>query len=157
MDTSTLYPLQLVDVRLYDAVLERLEAADAPETDDEADAAAPLLRISVQAVKRSSAQASAFLTVEIRGPVASDPRFHISFTLEGLFEAQLDLDDLSEDVWQEFEKVFAVTLLWPYAREYTQSFSRRMRENLPVLPTLNRLTLQQMAAAERCPEPEDPS
>ena len=157
MDTSTLYPLQLVDVRLYDAIVERLEPSEAHEVDGEASTAAPLLQIRVQAIKRSKERACALLTVEIRGPEAANPLFHIKFTLEGLFESRLDLEELPEDVWQEFERVSAVTLLWPYAREYTQSFSRRMREDLPVLPTLNRLALQQVAANEKSSELEDAS
>lgn len=156
MEAKALYPLQLVDVRLYTMGLERLETTTPTTSVTPESTPEPLgtfLGIAVKIARNPERKrVSAFLTIEIKGPDANRPEFHLNFTLEGLFEAQLDLDAIEETIWKEFENTSAVTLLWPYAREYTHSFARRMRADLPVLPTLNRLGMQQAAAAAMSPD-----
>jgi hypothetical protein len=73
--------------------------------------------------------------------------------IEGLFEAQCDFEAIDAVTWEEFEGTSAITLLWPYAREYLHSFARRMRADLPVLPTLHRLRIGK--AADTAAPPED--
>lgn len=151
MESEMLYPMQLLDVRLYDMSLERMtpaepDASGTSETDQ--DTPAPSFTINVDTVRHAEReQVSVFLTIEIKGPDADRPEFDLRFTLEGLFEAQLALAAIEESTWAEFENTSAITLMWPYAREYTHSFSRRMRADLPLLPTLNRLGMQKAAAA----------
>ena len=151
MESELLYPLQLLDVRLYAMSLERLTPAESATSDaSEAnqDAPAPSFTVNVDTVRHAEReQVSVFLTIEIKGPEAQHPEFDLHFTLEGLFEAQLALDAIEDSIWAEFESTSAITLMWPYAREYTHSFSRRMRADLPLLPTLNRLGMQKAAAA----------
>lgn len=158
MEPQMLYPLQLLDVRLFEAHVERLISE---ATTDEANAdvphgPTPFLKVDNRTLcHEDDNQISVFLTVEIKGPDAERPEFRLHFTLEGFFEAQVDISEIDEAIWQEFEQTSSLTLLWPYAREYTHSFSRRMRVDLPVLPTLNRLTLLQLAQQPVAMEEKD--
>lgn len=145
MKPQMLYPLQLLDVRLFEAVVKRivLDGTASAEPADSEHIANPFLMVDADVVRHNGAnKVSVFLTVEIKGPEAKRPEFHLRFTLEGFFESSVAFDEIDEATWQEFEQTSSITLLWPYAREYTHSFSRRMRVDLPVLPTLNRLAMQ---------------
>ena len=151
MDTSNFYPLQLLDVRLYDAVLKRREPKEslAEETTptEETEGNVPSLGVDIKVIRHAKRRVSVFLTLDIKGPTSESPEFNLHYTLEGFFEARMNFEDIAEETWAEFEHVSSLALLWPYAREYTQSFVRRMRVRLPVLPTLNRLALQNAAVS----------
>lgn len=134
MDRSRHYPLQLMDVRLYEAHLLRPEDAEEPEAPGEA---IPIT-VEVDVRKRPPDRASVLLTIKVSG---DDDSFDITLVLEGLFEANCDLEDLDSDFWHEFSNVSAMTLLWPYGRECLSTITRRMRLDLPMLPTLNRLAM----------------
>ncbi len=155
MEPETLYPLQLLDVRLYTMTLERFAREEAAaESEDEQNAGAPFLGFNVEIVRPTAGrQLSVFLTLELKGPDGRKPEFRLHFVIEGLFEAQCDFDTIDAAMWEEFERTSAITLLWPYAREYTHSFARRMRADLPVLPTLHRLQIGK--ATEPAPTPEE--
>jgi preprotein translocase subunit SecB len=141
MGPSALYPIQLLDVRLYEATIERFPVDQAPEIDE--DMALPV-EIDLKVVKQSARRASAFLEMDTLSPTQESPEFHLRFTLEGLFEAQVDLDEIDPQTWDEFQDVSALSLLWPYARECMHSFARRMHVDVPILPTLHRLAMSEM-------------
>lgn len=155
MEPEALYPLQLLDVRLYTVTLERFALEEpATESEEEQNTGAPFLGINVEIVRRAEhRQLSVFLALELKGPDGKKPEFRLHFVIEGLFEAQCDFDAIDAATWEEFERTSAITLLWPYAREYMHSFARRMRADLPVLPTLHRLRIGK--AAEHPTSPED--
>lgn len=134
MERSTLYPLQLVDVRLYEAHLTRPGEA-APETSEEEGIP---LEVEVTLNRMSPERVSVLFKLKARGD--KDP-FDVTLVLEGLFEAQCDLDDLDSSFWDEFTAVSAPTLIWPYARECMGTIAWRMRLDLPILPTMNRLAM----------------
>jgi len=155
MEPEVLYPLQLLDVRLYTMTLERF-APEEPvaESEEEQNAGTPFLGINVEIVRRAEhRQLSVFLALELKGPDGKEPEFRLHFVIEGLFEAQCDFEAIDSATWEEFERTSAITLLWPYAREYLHSFARRMRADLPVLPTLHRLRIGN--AADTAAPPED--
>jgi len=144
MDPQTRYPFQLLDVRLYTATIKRLTPKSTTSETTERHIA-PFLSINTKIQRQDQHnRISVFLNLEIKGLNSDDPEFHLEFTLEGIFETQSAFSDIEETLWKEFEELSAVTLLWPYAREYAQNFFQRMRINMPLLPTLNRLALQQM-------------
>jgi preprotein translocase subunit SecB len=146
MEPQIRYPLQLLDVRLFEATVKRITHEDTTNSSEPEEnyTAAPFLNVDADVLRiEEKNRVSVLLTIEIKGPDTDAPEFHLRFTLEGLFESQIDLAEIDEAMWQEFEQISSITLLWPYAREYTQSFSRRMRVDLPVLPTLNRLAMQE--------------
>ncbi len=134
MDTSVRYPLQLTDVRLYEAHLTR------PVGDGQNAPAEPGLPITIEVVvdRLPPNQVLAQLTLAFEG---SDDPFDIRLVLEGLFESEGSLDDLDDEFWREFESVSAPMLIWPYARECVSTIAWRGRLDLPILPTLNRLAM----------------
>ena len=144
MSESSLYPFQLMDVRLYEAVIERLETdeSEAPPAAkaDGGETQVPLgIELTVQKLEKQ--EVSVFLSLQFSQLPDREPAFRLCFTLDGLFATYADLDDIEEGVWEDFRSLSAITLLWPYARECAQSFFHRMRVDFPPLPTLNRLTL----------------
>ena len=151
MDTSNFYPLQLLDVRLYDAAIKRMEPKESivEETTptEETEGNTPSLGVNIKVLRHAKRRVSVFLTLDIKGPTSESPEFNLHYTLEGFFEARMDFEDIAEETWTEFEHASSLALLWPYAREYTQSFVRRMRVMLPILPTFNRLALQNAAVS----------
>jgi preprotein translocase subunit SecB len=145
MEGNTLYPLQLLDVRLYEADLKRIRFQDIrdEEESDDGQLPVPKLGVKVEILRYAeSRSASVRVTLDVDGPDGEAPDFHLSFTLEGFFEAQVELNEIDETTWEEFENTSALALIWPYAREALHSFTRRMRVDLPVLPTLNRLAMR---------------
>ena len=143
MGELDLYPFQLLDVRLYEATIERFE----PDEQAEVEGAAELpLSLDLSLVKHSDRRISAFFTLSTKSPEEQAHGFHIRLTLQGLFESRVDLEEIEQEVWQEFEDLSAACLLWPYARECMQSIAHRMREDLPILPTLNRLEMSSLGS-----------
>jgi preprotein translocase subunit SecB len=146
MEENVMYPLQLLDVRLLEVKVKRFEPEEQLTEEHEENLYQLPLGIDVEVLKRSPEYFSVLVTLDIKGPDPDNPEFYIHFTLDGLFEASEDLEETNPELWEEFKQTSALTLLWPYAREYTQSFVRRMRVELPVLPTLNRLAMQAIAS-----------
>ncbi len=134
MKQSIRYPLQLVDVRLYEAHLTRPDGMDSETAPEEA---IPL-EIEIGLNRVPPDRVSVFLTLTTKG---HEDSFRVKLVLEGLFESECNLDELRSDFWEEFSTTSAATLLWPYARECIGTIAWRMRLDLPVLPTLNRLTV----------------
>lgn len=135
MGQSTPYPFQLLDVRLYEAVIERLEPDESVEAEDIAQIP---IAVNLEVVEHSDRRLSAFLTLDTKG---LENEFRLRFTLQGVFETSVDLKDVEQELRQEFEDHSAVFLLWPYARECMHNFAHQIRKDLPLLPTLNRLAM----------------
>jgi preprotein translocase subunit SecB len=145
MEQSALYPIQLLDVRLYEATIKRFPVDEIPEVDEDI----PLpVQIDLDVVKHSTERASVFLTMDVLSPTQESPEFHLRFTVEGLFESQVALDEIDRQTWDEFKDVSALSLLWPYARECMHSFAKRMHVDVPILPTLHRLAMSAMRSEE---------
>jgi len=148
MDSSKRYALQLVDVRLYEAHLTRPDEREVLEQSREG----YQLNIEVDLDLMPPDRVSVLLTLNASG--SEDP-FDITLVLEGFFEASCDLDQLDDGFWLEFQAVSAPTLIWPYARECMSTATRRMRLDLPMLPTLNRLPMVAPSAGDAPPADAD--
>lgn len=140
------YPYQLLDVRLFEARIDRLENEE-PVLEDEKS------KIQLAYSKSINKDAekdliSVLLQVVIDGSDQEKSGYHIEFSLEGLFNSIPKNDEVGEAVQKEFEEVSSVSLLWPYVREYLHNFSWRMRLDIPVLPTLNSLSMPDEPADE---------
>lgn len=140
-DTSVSYPFQLMDVRLHDVHVERFnnenDSNSPSEIPDEKTAIA--LNINFKIKKHEKDFVSSFLFVNFSGPLEVNPEFKIEFTLEGLFEVDRDFSEIDQNIWDEFKELSGISMIWPYAREFSQNILNRMREDLPLLPTLNQL------------------
>ena len=138
MHESDPYPYQLLDVRLFEARIDRLEKENPVLEDGES-------KIQLAYSKSINKDAekdliSVLLQVVIDGSDQEKTGYHIEFSLEGLFNAIQGDDEVDEVLQEEFEEISSVSLLWPYVREYLHNFSWRMRLEIPVLPTLNSLS-----------------
>jgi len=140
-DTSINYPFQLMDVRLHEVHVERFnnenDSNSSTEISDEKKAIT--LNITFKIKKHEKDFVSSYLFVNFSGPLEGNPEFKVEFTLEGLFEVDRDFSEIDQNIWDEFKELSGLSMVWPYAREFTQNILNRMREDLPLLPTLNRL------------------
>lgn len=151
MSQLDLYPFQLLDVRLFEATIERFEPDELAEVEAEPEGGPeqPLpLGISLDIEKHSPKYMSVFLGLQLEYPPGQARTICLSFVLEGLFKNLLDPEDITHEVWQEFEDLSAINLLWPYAREYMNSFAERARIDLPLLPTVNQLRVVRPSSEE---------
>ena len=139
-----LYPIQLIDVRLYEIFVERVATAD-DQGDEEEGHSPPLIKIETGFFRDPPRHIVARLTLDIQGPQGDNPHIRMHVSIEGLFEVLVEsLDHLGESTLEEFERRSAVALLWPYAREHVHNLFQRMRVYFPLLPTLNVLALQRL-------------
>jgi len=60
--------------------------------------------------------------------------FWLRFALIGFFSAEKDLS--TEDL-ADFVRMYTLSILWPYAREYAADQIRRTGETAPALPVIN--------------------
>ncbi len=154
MHEDTIYPFQLFDVRLFEASIKRFAVED-DNSDAEAESNQPeedvIIPLSIEARmgQRIDDLISVFLDFDIKGPLKDTVEFQIQFTLEGMFEAKQPLDEIEEELWDDFQQRSSISLLWPHARELTSSFVDRMRADLPLLPTMNRLDFSAAAVEDK--------
>ncbi len=143
-DSSESYPFQLVDVRLFDVHVERFhdEKVMASSTEASNEKIVIPLKINFKLEKYENNLVSSFLNLSFSGPLEKTPEYKVEFTLEGVFEADRDFSEIDEKIWDEFKRLSGLTMVWPYAREFSQNILNRMREELPLLPTLNRLIVR---------------
>lgn len=132
------YPFQLLDVRLYEMSLERFAIE---ESNDNEDGGLPSFAFGSEMIKHSERSVSIILSFDINGPSDESPEFNLKFAVEGLFSAQTDLDEINKEIREDFESISSLNLLWPYAREQAHNIFHRMREDVPILPTLDRVTI----------------
>jgi preprotein translocase subunit SecB len=97
--------------------------------------------IEMSFVEHDERFVSAFLRLDLKEPPEETRVARLRFAIEGIFQSTVDLEDIEEEIWQDFKDVSAATLLWPYARELADNFARRMRLDFALLPTLNRLSM----------------
>lgn len=147
MNETLIYPFQLFDVRLYEVNIERLEPEDDKTSDIENEGGVeegPSLLIGRGMKAHSERELSVFLNCNVRGPDCENPEFVLKITLEGMFEIQVDYDDVDPEMRKEFEEHSSLSLLWPFARELLDHFAVRMRVILPMLPTLNQANFEEV-------------
>ena len=140
MAELNLYPFQLLDVRLYEATIKRFSSDEFDEVDAGSEEQ-PSLAFNLRLNKQENRLISVFLNIEIQSLDQDRGKFVLDFTLEGIFEARVDYDEIDQSIWEEFNHQSSISLLWPYAREYANEFIIRTRESLPLLPTFNRLSI----------------
>lgn len=141
------YPIQLLDVRLYEVFLERL-IVDEPNDNENEAVPIPSFAFGSKLIKHSERMVSVLISFDIDGPSEESPEFNLKFSIEGLFSAQANFDDIDEEIRKDFESLSSINLLWPYAREQAQNIFHRMREDIPILPTLDRVTMGELLEKE---------
>jgi preprotein translocase subunit SecB len=145
MKEYSLYPFQFLDVRLFNTNISRFNKQEQENVDENHETPENRelpLAIKIETLRQGDRNVTVHLNIDIEGPDSESPQYNINFTLEGMFISEEDLDNIDEKIWEDFENRSALSLLWPYAREYLHNITFRMREFIPLLPTLNLLNLQ---------------
>ena len=127
---ETHYIVQCEDVRLITSSLKPLIVEESGERKSN-------FAFKIRAVVEGQT-AYSYLDVLARHYIEEGPEevegFELRFVLMGTFCAEADVS--SEDLG-EFVKMYTLTVLWPYAREYASDQIRRAGGNVMVLPIIN--------------------
>ena len=68
--------------------------------------------------------------------------FELSFIMMGVFYSQ---EDIPPDDFADFIRRYSLSIVWPYAREYTSDQLRRCGQIFPTLPIINpRMVTEQL-------------
>ena len=124
------YMIQCEDIRLISSVLQPII-----EEGEESGESQFAFRIWAMVEDLDS---FSYLEVQAKLFIPGEPEemrgYNLRFVLMGKFHAQ---DEISTDAMSEFVKIYTLSLLWPYAREYTSDQLRRTGEHEVVLPIIN--------------------
>jgi len=128
----SLFPFQLVDVRLHEVRAKRCPIKSEQELE------VPF-SIELQPVQEDSGSDRFAIGVSFRAelPLSKTQACLISLTLEGLFTSLVALSTIKPETADRFKSVDAIVLLWPYVRQYVHDLTTRMRLDFPPLPTLD--------------------
>ncbi len=143
--TPERFPIQLVDVYLYEAEVRRgAKGSDDPEgptLDTHIGALSPM-----EPASDFSVRLSADILCPFRGGEAI-AKVHTAIL--GIFH---DTQELSDEARIHFAETQAIMILWPYLRAYTAELTKMTAIDIPILPTLDVLdTLNALDSAEATP------
>jgi len=130
--TTSAFPFQLTDVRLFQVKVER----HTPEQEGEEPPSLSVLLIKGEAPPTAS-EFSLWLQFETEWPHSDASKCSISLSMEGYFKAIVDPTALKAEVIDRFKEADAILLLWPYLRETLHSLTERMRLEVPPLPVID--------------------
>jgi preprotein translocase subunit SecB len=134
------FPIQLTDVRLKEI---HAEVAEPEEDEQEA-----TTRVSSTVEENPDPEGFfATLRLDTCRMAGEEEVLTLAVTVEGAFRAVGDLDEIDQEVAQEFMERDILLLLWPYLREEVHSLTRRMRLPVPPLPVVDVRTLVQAGEA----------
>lgn len=129
------FPIQLIDVRLRAIHAEVAEAAE--EGEQEA-----TTKVSSTIEENPDPEGFfATLRLDTCRMAGEEEVLTLAVTIEGAFEAVGDLNDIDQEVTEDFMERDILLLLWPYLREQVHSLTRRMRLPVPPLPVVDVRTL----------------
>ena len=124
------YTVQCADVRLISSALKPAIAEKGPGK-------SPHFAFRVRALVQGT-KAYSYLEVHVNHRIPAAPAkvtsFELSFVLMGTFIAKQNMP--SSDL-ANFVKMYTVTVLWPYAREYATDQFRRAGSGDIILPIIN--------------------
>jgi hypothetical protein len=128
----SLFPFQLIDIRLYELSMERCD----PE--EENIRPAPVsIGLGSSEENNDSEEFGLLLTFNASFPLGDHPRCKIHLALEGLFRSVVDFDTIKPDVIERFKSNDAMILFWPYLRQILHDITERMRLDIPPLPIID--------------------
>lgn len=135
------FPIQLTDVRLKEIHAEVAGAAE----EDEQEATT---RVSSTIEENPDPEGFfATLRLDTCRTAGEEEVLTLAVTIEGAFRAVGDLDEIDQEIAEEFMERDILLLLWPYLREQVHSLTRRMRLPVPPLPVVDVHTLVQAGEA----------
>jgi preprotein translocase subunit SecB len=122
-----IFPFQLVDVRLHEVKIERLDLA-------EEEAGKIPLKLNIQAGDEppNTDEFDLLLTFDVTFPIA-----HIYLAIEGHFTSIVDTETIKPEVIRRFKASDSIILLWPYLRQTFHDLTTRMRLDIAPLPIID--------------------
>ncbi|MCX6064951.1 MAG: protein-export chaperone SecB [Chloroflexi bacterium] len=127
---ATHYSVQCEDIRLISSTLQPIIKKGATDS-------ASNFAFRIHAVVDGS-QAYSYLEVQVDYIMSDEPDdvhgFALGYVLMGTFSAD---KDMSPEELGHFIKMYTLTILWPYAREYASDQLRRTGGDNIILPIIN--------------------
>lgn len=140
------FPFQLLDVRLYEVVVERCD----PE--DEKTEQVPIsIGMASFDDENEDDQFRIHLAFDASLPIDDKPVCKIHLSIEGMFSPIVDIETIKPDVIEQFKDNDSIVLFWPYLRQMLHDLTNRMRLRIPPLPVID-----PRALVSEIPESEDP-
>jgi len=93
MNEQIPYPYQLIDVRLYEVIIERYRSASSKSREGSANFT---INVRQDLMQVKNQVITIRLNLEIKGPSNEDPDFRMQLTLEGLFETDRVIDEIPQ-------------------------------------------------------------
>lgn len=130
-------------VQFVDAILHNSFAVALP---DEHDYTQTGLSANIQVVVHRQ-KVQALLQVEYILILNEETKagYGLNFGIMGSLQAE---EDMPQAELGEYAKIYSLSFLWPYAREYSSSLIRRMSIDAPPLPIINPQTMTKMMVDE---------
>lgn len=126
-----LAPFRLSDVRIYEINIERCENE---KGDDEIEFETELRSSDIDKEDNSF---NLMLLLHTKIPEGKDSICNLDLSIEGRFEAIVDIDTIREEFINEFKSRTGLFLLWPYLRQYLHDITNRLHLGVPPLPLID--------------------
>jgi len=126
------FPFQLLDVRLYEVVVERFDPAEGEE--DEVPISIGLVSLDEE---DESERFRIHLAFDASFPIDDKPLCKIHLSIEGMFKPIVDVKTIKPDIVERFKKNDSIVLFWPYLRQTLHDLTNRMRLGIPALPIID--------------------
>lgn len=128
----TVFPFQLVDIRIFELYAERCEPGE-----EEAKVSPLALELRAPEDTDTSKEFTILLIFSSGFPLDEGPVCKIQISIEGLFAPVVDSEKLKPEVIEKFITNDALVLFWPYLRQYLHELSTKMRLGVPPLPVID--------------------
>lgn len=128
----SLFPFQLMDVRLYEASIVRQDL-------DEFDQDNLQLLVNVMSGDEPVDADEFGILVAFKStlPPGEEPSCYVEISVEGLFRSVVEAKALKPEIVEHFKEKDALVLLWPYLREFLHNVTTKMRLDIPPLPIID--------------------
>jgi len=143
------FPFQLLDVRLYEVVVERFDSLE-----EESGRTPISIGLASLPAENEDEQFRVHLALDASFPVDDEPLCKIHLTVEGIFQPIVDIRTVKPEVIERFKNNDSIVLFWPYLRETLHDLTTRMRLGIPPLPVIDprMLVKETPESEERIPE-----
>lgn len=143
------FPFQLLDMRLYEVVVERCDPED-KKTEQ--------IPISIGLASldddNEDDHFQIHLAFDASFPIDDEPVCRIHLSIEGMFKPIVDMSTIKPEVIEQFKDNDSIVLFWPYLRQMLHDLTNRMRLAIPPLPVIDprALVRETTESEDRIPE-----
>ena len=131
MDILNLAPFRLSDVRIYNINLDRCSDE---ENGGELEFKTELHSSEIDDKDNSF---TLLLSLQTTIPDGENSICNLHLSVEGRFEAIVDIDSIKDAVIDEFRNKTGLYILWPYLRQYLHDITNRLRLRVPPIPMID--------------------